>query len=107
MTPEQDKALTMMQAIINATGATFEDEELAISIMSETLKIRFKPLEWEQKKTYKSAISSIGEIVLYRSIEEWCIAIHNMSTVRFKTEAEAKEYAKMLSDNNVLKFILI
>lgn len=33
-----DKALTIMQLLANATGATFEDENLAADIIVETFK---------------------------------------------------------------------
>jgi len=41
MTSEKDLALTTLQLLANATGATFEDEELAVEII-ESLIINVK-----------------------------------------------------------------
>jgi len=34
----KDTAITLLQTLINATGAEFEDENMAVIIIAETLK---------------------------------------------------------------------
>jgi hypothetical protein len=38
LTAEEDKALTLLQTLMNATGLEIDDEQLAIDLISETLK---------------------------------------------------------------------
>ena len=38
MTPTRDKAITLLQLLSNAAGATFENEVLAVDIIEETFK---------------------------------------------------------------------
>ena len=34
----RDKAITLLMLLVNTSGATFEDEEMAIDILEENLK---------------------------------------------------------------------
>ena len=99
-TKEKDISITLLQTLYNATGAEFEDEELAVSIISETIKRYCESKEEETilvddpnypnigrkmtKKDFKAQLQEQpdkAEEILgkykkhFRIISNWCITL--------------------------------